>query len=100
MPPPKDAYAFAYREFPWIEDLDSECLRKVVVEALLARESAVHADGDPGLIKSGTKTLEALRYGKYKGDVACQKASTALRKFSRAQMVVSMPRMAPGTRGA
>jgi hypothetical protein len=60
----------------------------MVVEALLMRVAAVRADGDPGLIASGTAALEGIEYGRYTGDDACQKASVALRKFSRAYVTV------------
>jgi hypothetical protein len=102
VPQKPHQYDAVYHEFPWVSELDSQCLREMVVEALLARISAVRADGDPGLIASGTKTIEGIQYGRYSGDDACQKASVALRKFSRAYLAVpgadDGPSMPPGTK--
>lgn len=91
MPPRKHRYSEAIRLAPWIESLESTCLREMVTEALIARRSAVAANGDAKIIRAGDKTLERIEFGKDTGDVACRKASVAIRRFDEAYM---------GTRGA
>jgi hypothetical protein len=101
MPPKPHRYDAIRRDFPWVRELDGSCLRKIVEEALIARDDAMRAGGEPGVIRSGTKTLEQIEMGRYVGDVACQKATVALRKFDEAYMGFpykrSHPALPPGT---
>ena len=95
MPPKPHRYDAIHRDFPWVKGLDSVCLQKIVEEALIARTDALRAGGTPGVIRSGTRTLERIEFGKYTGDEACQKATVALRKFDEAYMGFPYKRVHP-----
>lgn len=71
---------------PWVEGIKDTCLQAFVLEALVARRSAVKANGDAALIAAGDKTLEAIEFGRASGDVACRKAAYSIRKFDEAYM--------------
>jgi hypothetical protein len=86
MPPRRHRYDEALRLAPWVERLDNSCLREMVTEALIARKAAVTARGNAAVIASGDKTLERIEFGKDTGDVACRKASVAIRRFDEAYM--------------
>jgi hypothetical protein len=86
MPARRHRYDAALRLAPWVEGLESACLREMVTEALIARKAAVEAKGDPKIIASGNATLERIEFGKDTGDVACRKASVAIRRFDEAYM--------------
>jgi hypothetical protein len=76
-------YDFTFDEFPWLSELDGPC-REVVKEALLMRVSAIHADGDPDLIASGTASLEQVEAGRVRGEEALCTAKRALCDFDLA----------------
>jgi hypothetical protein len=84
----EDAILFA----PWVEAIEDTCLQAVVVEALIARKTAVTAHGDPKIIESGDKTLDSIEFGRITGAAACKKAATAVRKFDEAYMSVQPTR--------
>jgi hypothetical protein len=86
MPAKRHRYINAIQRAPWVEGLDSDCLRATVTEALLAYETAVRAGGDEKIIESGEKTLEAIEFHRVEGETACKRAATAIRKFDQAYM--------------
>jgi hypothetical protein len=86
MPAKRHRYDDAIKVAPWVEGLDSDCLRATVTEALLARDTAVRANGDAKIIVSGEKTLEAIEFHRVEGETACKRAATAIRKFDQAYM--------------
>jgi hypothetical protein len=86
MPARKKEYDAVFTIAPWITNLGNPCLEQMVAEAFLARNSAVKARGDDKIIAAGDATIERIQFGKYTGDVACQKAATALRRYDEAYM--------------
>jgi hypothetical protein len=87
-------YDFTFDEFPWLSELDSS-LREVVKKALLMRVSAIHADGDPDLIASGTASLEQVEARRVRGEEALRAATGALREFDEAWRGMPAASMAP-----
>jgi hypothetical protein len=86
MPARQKRYDDAMQLAPWVNKIDDRCLRDVVLEALIARNAAVRANGDDKTIAAGDATLEQIEYGRVSGRRACRKAATAVRKFDEAYM--------------
>ena len=74
----------------WVEDLDDECLKTGVIEALVARQSAiVHGALEnracKAVFSAAEATLDKIRDGSVTGEVAWKKADDALQKYTTAR---------------
>jgi hypothetical protein len=75
---------------PWVEALKGKqgkgsCLWRIVKAALDARKTAKDENGDPLLIGSADKALQAIRNKETKSvSTACKAASAALQKYVEA----------------
>jgi len=81
----------------WIDGLGNECLSEMLVEALVARRSAIRAGAlahraTKSIIESGDATLEQIKYGRYRGTPACKRAATIIRKYTEAMDLASEKR--------
>ena len=77
----------------WIREIDDSCLKAVVVEALIARLSAIDNGAEDheacnSALRSGDATMDSIRFGRVKGEEACKKAATAVRKYNTASECV------------
>lgn len=74
--------------FPsWVSALRDDCLTESVKEALLARNSALRSGAledknCAAAFRSADATIDQIEFGRVIGRVACQKATTAMRKFT------------------
>ena len=76
--------------FPdWVREIDDPCLSETLREALVARFQAVRAGamarrGTQEALAAGDATMAQIEYGRVRGQIACRKAATALRKYTQA----------------
>jgi hypothetical protein len=87
MPTRKAVYELVVPE--WISGIEDACLREVIMEALVARFTAVQGGAElhapcASALRSADSTMDQIRFGKYKGTPACRKAATAVRKYNTA----------------
>jgi hypothetical protein len=73
----------------WVDAIDNLCLRHIIVEGLVARRVALdHGALDHpkcrAVLEGADKTLDRIADGRVVGDIACKKASDALRKYNTA----------------
>jgi len=80
----------------WVDafEAEDECLHAVLIEALVARHSAVlkgaeRFDACKSALASADATLDAIHYGRIKGVQAWRKAAVAVRKYNTAHECVS-----------
>lgn len=73
----------------WVERLEDSCLQQTVIEALVARWTAIkngaeHHRACKAALVSGKTILENIATGRVTGELACKRAADALRKFTTA----------------
>jgi hypothetical protein len=74
----------------WVDRLDDRCLETAVVEALVARRSAIRQGAERSgpacraALRAGDATLERIADGSIKGELAWKRAADALRKYTTA----------------
>lgn len=72
----------------WVLDLENECLKEMIIEALYTRDKAIRFGAfdrkkTRAVLLSGDATLEQISFGKYISEkAACNKASVAMRKYA------------------
>lgn len=84
MPARAARVAEAIRSAAWAGELDDACLFEVVLEAVMARASAIRHAGNARAIAAGDAVLEGIKSGRVTGSRACKKAAVAVRKYNRA----------------
>lgn len=75
--------------FPkWIDDIDDDCLRVILEEAVVARRRVIRAGSDNprcrGAFRSAEATMDQLEYGRIRGAQAHKRATDAVRKYATA----------------
>jgi len=90
--PPRKRYRVLNRP-PWVEQIDDQCLRDVVTEALIAADYArEHGAGKDRVCKrilaSGDAIIDQLASGKVPRERRCLTASAALRKYTTADQCI------------
>ena len=74
----------------WVEELENECLREILIESLFTRAKAIRFGAWSirrvrNVILSADATVEQIRMGRYRKESdACNKATTTMRKYASA----------------
>lgn len=78
----------------WVRDVKDVCLQKVLVEAIVARDSAISSGAERyvttrKILDSGDATMEQVQFGRYVGADACKRVADALRKYMEALSIAA-----------